>query len=111
MQEKKKDEEIHAAQDDEEDEPTVFMVSAVAIQPVTDQAHPTAVHLDMGKLFIQLGENGSARWILDSGATNHMTGVRKVFSEIDLRVHDMVHFGDGSVMNIEGRGGPAGTRH
>jgi hypothetical protein len=33
-----------------------------------------------------------------------MTGVRAVFSEIDLRVHGTVHFGDGSVTNIEGRG-------
>jgi hypothetical protein len=65
------------------------------------------VHLDEGKLFVQLGENGgsdSARWILDSRATNHMTGVRVVFSEIDLKVHDTVRFGDGSVTNIEGRG-------
>jgi hypothetical protein len=64
------------------------------------------VHLDERKLFIQLRENGGgdgARWILDSGATNHMTGVCAVFSEIDLRVHDTVRFGDGSVTNIEGR--------
>jgi hypothetical protein len=36
------------------------------------------VHLDEGKLFVQLGENGGsdgARWILDLGATNHMMGV------------------------------------
>jgi hypothetical protein len=32
-----------------------------------------------------------------------MTGVRAVFSEIDLRVHGTVRFGDGSVTNIEGR--------
>jgi hypothetical protein len=66
----------------------------------------SAVHLDEGKLFVQLGENGGgdgARWILDSGATNHMTGVRAVFSEIDLRVHGTVRFGDGSVINIVGR--------
>jgi hypothetical protein len=31
-----------------------------------------------------------------------MMGVRAVFSEIDLRVHGTVHFGDGSVTNIEG---------
>jgi hypothetical protein len=67
----------------------------------------SVVHLDEGKLFVQLGENGGgdgARWILDSGATNHMTGMRAVFSEIDLRVHGTVRFGDGSVTNIEGRG-------
>jgi hypothetical protein len=64
------------------------------------------VHLDEGKLFVQVRENGGgdgACWILDSGATNHMTGMCAVFSEIDLRVHDTVRFGDGSVTNIEGR--------
>jgi hypothetical protein len=83
------------------------MASAAVIEPVAAHAHPSAVHLDEGKLFSQLGENGGgdgARWILDSGATNHMTGVRMVFSEIDLRVHGTVRFGDGSVTNIEGRG-------
>jgi hypothetical protein len=33
-----------------------------------------------------------------------MTGMRAVFSEIDLRVHGTVRFGDGSVTNIEGCG-------
>jgi hypothetical protein len=104
---KKRDKEIHAAQAKEEEESTLFMASAAVIEPVAAHAHPSAVHMDEGKLFVQLGENGGgdgARWILDSGATNHMTGVRTMFAEIDLRVHDTVHFGDGSVTNIEGRG-------
>jgi hypothetical protein len=65
------------------------------------------VHLDESKLFVQLGENGSgesAHWILHPGATNCMMGVRAVFSEFDLRVHDTVRCGDGSMANIEGRG-------
>jgi transposase InsO family protein/ribosomal protein L15 len=102
---KKRDEEVHAAQAEEEDEPTLFMASATIMEPVAVQAHPDAVHLEESKLFIQLGENGdgdSARWILDSGATNHMTDLRAVFSETDLRVHDTIRFGDGSVANIEG---------
>jgi uncharacterized membrane protein YgcG len=104
---KKCDEESHAVKAEEEEEFTLFMASATVIKPVAAHTHLSAVHLDEGKLFVQLGENGGgdgARWILDSGATNHMTGVRAVFSEIDLRVHDTVCFGDGSVTNIEGRG-------
>jgi hypothetical protein len=46
----------------------------------------------------------STRWILDTGATNHMTGERSVFSELDTKVHESVCFGDGSVAGIEGRG-------
>jgi hypothetical protein len=63
---------------EEEDEPTLFIVSAAAIEPIVDQAHPIEVHLDEGRLFVQLGENGGGdgvRWILDSGATNHMMGM------------------------------------
>jgi hypothetical protein len=104
---KKWDEEVHAAQAEEEDEPTLFMTTATIMESIAVQAHPDAVHLEESKLFVQLGENGggdSARWILDSGVTNRMMGVHTMFSEIDLRVHGTVRFGDGSVANIEGRG-------
>jgi hypothetical protein len=83
----------------EEDEPTLFMASATIIEPL-------GVQFDESKLFVQLGENGGedgGRWILDSRATNHMTGVQMVFSEIDLRIHGSMHFGDGSIANIEGQ--------
>jgi hypothetical protein len=38
------------------------------------------------------------------GATNHMTGEHSAFSKLDTKVHGNVHFGDGSVVGIEGRG-------
>jgi hypothetical protein len=94
-------------QAEEEGESTLFMASTAVIKPIVAHVHPSAVHLDEGKLFIQLGENrGSdgARWILDLGVTNHMMGMRATSSEIDLRVHGIIHFGNGSETNIEGRG-------
>jgi hypothetical protein len=103
---KKRDEESHTVKAEEEEESTLFMASAAVIELVVAHAHPLVMHLDEGRLFVQLGENGGgdgASWILDSGATNHMTGVRVVFSEIDLMVHGTIRFGDGSVTNIEGR--------
>ena len=33
-----------------------------------------------------------------------MTGARETFAELDTNVHGIVHFGDGSVVEIEGRG-------
>jgi hypothetical protein len=65
------------------------------------------VHHNEDRMFVQLGDKkcgGGARWILDSGATNHMTGECEVFSELDTGVHGTVRFGDGSMTNIEGRG-------
>jgi hypothetical protein len=51
------------------------------------------------------GERGDcSRWILDLGATNHMTGDQLAFIEIDRKVHGTIRFGDGVVANIEGRG-------
>ncbi|XP_021321292.1 uncharacterized protein LOC110437238 [Sorghum bicolor] len=44
------------------------------------------------------------RWVLDTGATNHMTGSCSVFAELNTSVTGMVKFGDGSVVNIEGKG-------
>jgi hypothetical protein len=91
---------------DEEDEPTLLLGSATISELDGAPVRPT-VHMDEGKLFIQLGDGEHAdcsRWILDSGATNHMTGERSAFTEIDNKVHGTVRFGDGAVANIEGRG-------
>jgi hypothetical protein len=101
------DKEVHVVQAKDDDEPTLFMASVAVTEPIMSQAHPTAVHLNESCLFVQLGEKGDGDdtcWILDSGATNHMTGIHGVFSKIDLRVRGIVQFGDGSVANIEGHG-------
>jgi hypothetical protein len=43
-------------------------------------------------------------WYLDTGAMNHMTGRGNVFSELDRAMQGTVKFGDGSVINICGKG-------
>ena len=43
-------------------------------------------------------------WFLDSGASNHMTGCRSWFSELNESVTGTVKFGDGSQVEIKGRG-------
>ena len=44
------------------------------------------------------------RWVLNTGETNHMTSARYTFSELDSGIRGMVKFGDGSIVEIEGRG-------
>jgi hypothetical protein len=44
------------------------------------------------------------RWVLDTGATNHMTGCKTAFSGLDRNIYDIVKFGDGLVVKIEGMG-------
>lgn len=50
------------------------------------------------------GQRESQVWYLDNGASNHMTGQRGKFKELDERVIGEVKFGDGSKVSIEGKG-------
>jgi hypothetical protein len=45
-----------------------------------------------------------SRWILDTGASNHMTGARSAFASLDTGITGSVQFGDGSTARIEGSG-------
>lgn len=51
-----------------------------------------------------MGNEQDQRWYLDSGASNHMTGSKAVFSKLDGEVTGMVKLGDGSRVVIRGRG-------
>ena len=66
-----------------------------------------AVNLDEPRAQVHLGRAGDEqeqRWYLDSGASNHMTGSKAAFSELDGNVTGAVRFGDGSRVVIRGRG-------
>jgi hypothetical protein len=58
------------------------------------------------KVFMQLKrpeENRDVKfWILDKGATNHMTGSRVMFIDLNTHVQGTVRFGDDSTAEIEG---------
>ncbi|GJR35223.1 zinc finger, CCHC-type containing protein [Tanacetum coccineum] len=43
-------------------------------------------------------------WYLDNGASNHMTGTKSHFRDIDESIIRRVRFGDGSYVKIKGRG-------
>ncbi|GJS99151.1 ribonuclease H-like domain, reverse transcriptase, RNA-dependent DNA polymerase [Tanacetum coccineum] len=48
--------------------------------------------------------NMDTLWYLDNGASNHMTGVREHFKDVDKDVSGKVRFGDGSYIEIKGKG-------
>jgi hypothetical protein len=64
------------------------------------------VHISEQRVFTDLGpgEHDHDKWVLDSGAMNHMTSYKELFVEIDTHIYNTVKFGDGSVTAIEGRG-------
>ena len=49
------------------------------------------IQLKEEQVFTQIGERGEQRehqwWVLDTRATNHMTGTRSTFSKLDSRIH------------------------
>ena len=45
-----------------------------------------------------------ALWYLDTGATNHVSGCRKFFCELDESTNGFVKFDDNSRIRIEGKG-------
>ena len=47
-----------------------------------------------------MGGEQEQRWYLDSSASNHMTGSKEAFSELDDNVTGTVKFGDGSTVAI-----------
>jgi hypothetical protein len=102
---KKCNEQAHAAQvDDDNDAALMVACTRVDIEPTVSAT--TDVHLNEDKLFVQLGDKVGdiTHWILDTGVTNHMTGERSAFSELDTKVHGSVRFSDDSVTGIEGCG-------
>ena len=43
-------------------------------------------------------------WYLNNGASNHMTGDRSLFQELDEKISGKIKFGDGSTVQIKGKG-------
>lgn len=65
------------------------------------------VYLNKGKI-VPSDYNGTreeeSTWYLDNGASNHMTGDKRYFSEIDDSITGKVRFGDDSRIDIRGKG-------
>jgi hypothetical protein len=102
---------VNLTQAEDDDEPTLLMAmveeSHDAVEPALEQQQ--LVHLDETKTQAFLGTSCSdddhlEGWYLDTSMTNHMTGRDNMFSELDRAVHGTVKFGDGSVVNICGKG-------
>jgi hypothetical protein len=59
------------------------------------------VHIVEEKVFTALSDEGGKdprQWVLDTGASNHMTGSRAAFASIDVGTTGTVNFGDRSVV-------------
>nr|GEY85532.1 zinc finger, CCHC-type [Tanacetum cinerariifolium] len=77
----------------EDDEPSLLITAHEEILLNEDQIQP-------GKY----ASGDTSMWYLDNGASNHMTGVKSHFKDINESVSGRVRFGDGSYVQIKGRG-------
>lgn len=117
---KPKREQAYVAQNDD-DEPCLLLIRSdgsssgtpaaapcpgVQMMPPAPPAPSKHVVLVEEKVFAVLsdGESSPKKWIFDTGASNHMTGSKAAFSDLDTGVVGSVKFGDGSVVRIEGCG-------
>ncbi|KAJ9566785.1 LOW QUALITY PROTEIN: hypothetical protein OSB04_002751 [Centaurea solstitialis] len=81
----------------EEDlEPTLLMATVEEHQKV----FLNETNLEVNKMTT----HDESLWYLDNGASNHMTGVKDHFNEIDEKITGNVRFGDGSYVEIKGKG-------
>jgi transposase InsO family protein len=82
-------------------------VASCSSQEATAASSDGRIQLQEGKVFVQLDakeQRDPTSWICDTGATNHMTGSRAAFADLDTAVSGSVRFGDDSMAEIEGRG-------
>jgi len=114
---KEKKDEAHLAQDDIDGNHALLMgvyfagtCGEAELEVVERRSAPPVIHqLEEPRVQGQAhlgvaGEESEQRWYLDSDASNHMTGHRAVFSELDEGHTGSVKFGDGSRVQIRGRG-------
>lgn len=96
---KRRDDEINLTRT-QEDEPALMMA-------VCAQGKPEMVLLNENKVlpkrYASDPKEHNDIWYLDNGASNHMTGKRSHFAELDEKIVGRVKFGDGSSVEIKGK--------
>jgi transposase InsO family protein len=104
---KKKREEAHLVKEGEEEGQQALLMAQLC--PTADEPEHIGgrIFLNEERAKVRLGDEREpvdVPWYLDSGASNHMTGSRSVFADLDARITGSVHFGDNSIVGICGRG-------
>jgi hypothetical protein len=104
----------HVAEAQEEDRALMYLTAEIEViepPPCSSTSSPQAlIHIQERKVLLHLSSEEEKEavapcwWVLDTGATNHMTGSRCLFTELDTGVTVTVRFGDGTVVDIEGKG-------
>ncbi|KAI3684116.1 hypothetical protein L6452_33335 [Arctium lappa] len=88
----------------EDDEPALLLAASNTVQEVIEEVYLNEKHVTPTLRNSNEGSNTTKVWFLDNGASNHMTGDKEKFSELNESVRGYVRFGDDSKVRIEGKG-------
>ncbi|XP_074363990.1 uncharacterized protein LOC141704700 [Apium graveolens] len=94
--------EVNLTRIHDDDEPALLMVEHMKETKKELMLNEQTVRPRLSATAEKLGE--SNMWYIDNGASNHMTGYRSKFKSLDEGVMGQVRFGDGSTVEIQGRG-------
>ena len=109
---KERKEEVHVAQAEQKN-PSLLLTTVntvrvhqepFVVKPEKTRLTHQVVHLNEKKVYPEDRDEDKDVWVLDTGASNHMTGRREALASLDVSVRDTVRFGDGSLVEIEGIG-------
>ncbi|KAK9074991.1 hypothetical protein SSX86_003310 [Deinandra increscens subsp. villosa] len=98
--EKKEEHEVHLTKD-QDDEPSLFLSVYGEEEQCVALLHEERLN---PKMLEERVDASRDMWYLDNGASNHMTGRKDAFVELNQSVTGYVRFGDGSRVSIEGKG-------
>lgn len=98
-----KDEQLNLIEMQKDEESSLLMIEACEIKTTHDK-DPNFVMLNETIVPPSANIGAENSWFLDTRASNHMSGERRVFRELDTSVVGKVRFGDNSVIDICGRG-------
>jgi hypothetical protein len=88
----------------EDDDPTLLMAEVCNLSQSVVEKSNRKVRLQEKNFIPKLSGNQNMSWYLDTGASNHMTGCKEKFLELELNVEGSVKLGDGSSVEVCGQG-------
>ncbi|XP_020254172.1 uncharacterized protein LOC109831249 [Asparagus officinalis] len=103
----KKEDRAHFAEKQHDDEPALLLTEVCeSLYMTQEEGEKMMFHEENMKPRLSSEELvfETDIWYLDTGASNHMTGCKKKFSDLDEKVCGRVKFGNGSIVEIQGSG-------
>ena len=94
-----KDEQLNLIEMQKDEESSLLMIEVCEIKTTRDK-EPAFVMLNETIVPPPANIGAENSWYLDTRASNHMSGERRVFHELDTSFVGKVRFGDNSVIDI-----------